>query len=73
MSAHDAEFIPFSAMTRMSGVNLDGRAVRKGATDAIAKYLEEQGSSLPAESSRRGRGNFASGGTPLVVAENGAR
>src|SRR6202167_2735358 len=41
MSTHDAEFIPFSAMTRMSGVNLDGRAVRKGATDAIAKYLEE--------------------------------
>jgi len=71
MSAHDAEFIPFSAMTRMSGVNLDGRAVRKGATDAIAKYLEEQGSSLPAEVRAEVEAISRSGGTPLVVAENG--
>src|ERR1700691_1618661 len=49
ISTHDAEFIPFSALTRMSGVNLDGREVRKGATDPIAKYVEEQGGTLPAE------------------------
>jgi K+-transporting ATPase ATPase B chain len=71
MSSHDAEFIPFSAMTRMSGVNLDGRAVRKGATDAIAKYLEDQGSALPTEVRAAVEAISRSGGTPLVVAENG--
>jgi K+-transporting ATPase ATPase B chain len=71
MSSHDAEFIPFSAMTRMSGVNLDGRAIRKGATDAVAKYLEDQGSSLPAEVRSAVETISRSGGTPLVVAENG--
>src|SRR6202453_4139804 len=71
MSSHDAEFIPFSAMTRMSGVNLDGRAIRKGATDAVAKYLEDQGSSLPAEVRASVEAISRSGGTPLVVAENG--
>ena len=71
MSSHDAEFIPFSAMTRMSGVNLDGRAVRKGATDAIAKYLEDQGSALPTEVRAAVEAISRSGGTPLVVADNG--
>ena len=71
MSSHDAEFIPFSATTRMSGVNLDGRAIRKGATDAIAKYLEEQGNALPAEVREAVEAISRSGGTPLVVAENG--
>jgi K+-transporting ATPase ATPase B chain len=71
MSSHDAEFIPFSALTRMSGVNLDGRAVRKGATDAIAKYLEDQGGALPAEVRSAVEAISRSGGTPLVVAENG--
>jgi K+-transporting ATPase ATPase B chain len=55
----------------MSGVNLDGRAIRKGATDAIAKYLEEQGSGLPAEVREAVETISRSGGTPLVVAENG--
>jgi potassium-transporting ATPase ATP-binding subunit len=71
MSTHDAEFIPFSATTRMSGVNLDGRAIRKGATDAIAKYVEEQGGTLPAEVREAVEAISRSGGTPLVVAENG--
>src|SRR6202142_3170640 len=71
MSSHDAEFIPFSAMTRMSGVNLNGRAIRKGATDAVAKHLEDQGSSLPAEVRAAVETISRSGGTPLVVAENG--
>jgi potassium-transporting ATPase ATP-binding subunit len=71
VGAHDAEFIPFSAMTRMSGVNMDGRVIRKGAADAIAKYLEEQGSALPKEVRESVDGISRSGGTPLVVAENG--
>jgi K+-transporting ATPase ATPase B chain len=71
LSSGDAEFIPFSANTRMSGVNLNGRAIRKGATDAIAKYLEEQGSPLPAEVRSAVEAISRSGGTPLVVAENG--
>ena len=68
---HDAEFIPFSATTRMSGVNMDGRAIRKGAADAIAGYLEQQGSSLPKEVRETVDAVSRSGGTPLVVAENG--
>jgi K+-transporting ATPase ATPase B chain len=70
VGTHGAEFIPFSAMTRMSGVNLDGRAIRKGAADAIAKYLEEHGSSLPKEVRESVDAISRSGGTPLVVAEN---
>jgi K+-transporting ATPase ATPase B chain len=55
----------------MSGVNLNGRAIRKGATDAVAKYLEEQGSALPPEVRAAVEAISRSGGTPLVVAENG--
>src|SRR5216684_76536 len=44
-----AQFIPFSAQTRMSGVNLDGRTIRKGAADAIEKYLQEAGGQMPNE------------------------
>jgi K+-transporting ATPase ATPase B chain len=43
------EYIPFSAVTRMSGVDMDGRSIRKGAVDAIANYLKENGSGLPDE------------------------
>jgi potassium-transporting ATPase ATP-binding subunit len=71
MSTQDAEFIPFSALTRMSGLNLNGRAIRKGATDAIAKYVEEKGGTLPAEVRAAVETISRSGGTPLVVAENG--
>jgi K+-transporting ATPase ATPase B chain len=66
----ETEFVPFSAVTRMSGVNLDGRIIRKGSTDAIAAFLQQNGSSLP-EEVRSGVEMIArSGGTPLVVAEN---
>jgi K+-transporting ATPase ATPase B chain len=66
-----ATFIPFSAYTRMSGVDLGGREIRKGAVDAIEKYVQEQGSQFPA--SVRDIVNQVSrqGETPLVVAENG--
>ena len=69
LSGLQAEFIAFSALTRMSGVNLDGRVIRKGAADAIAKYLEEQGSSLPPAVRESVDVVARSGGTPLVVSE----
>ncbi len=65
----DAEFIPFSATTRMSGVNLGLRMVRKGAADAIERYLIDLGSSLPRELRDAVDEVARSGGTPLVVAE----
>jgi K+-transporting ATPase ATPase B chain len=66
-----AVFVPFSAITRMSGIDIEDRTIRKGAADAIARYLREFGGSLPDEVQtvieRISRGD----GTPLVVAENG--
>jgi len=70
LSANQAQFVPFSAQTRMSGVNFDGRVIRKGAVDAIAKYLNEGGSVLPREVQTNVETIARSGGTPLVVAEN---
>ena len=67
----NAEFVPFSATTRMSGIEVDGRSIRKGAVDAISRYLEEHGSGLPAEVRAAVDKISRSGGTPLVVAENG--
>jgi potassium-transporting ATPase ATP-binding subunit len=65
-----AQFVPFSAQTRMSGVNLDGRVIRKGAADAIQKYLSENGGVLSKEVQASVETIARSGGTPLVVAEN---
>src|SRR5262249_1017165 len=48
LSDREAQFIPFSAYTRMSGVDLDGRSFRKGATDAIVRFVSEKGGSVPA-------------------------
>jgi K+-transporting ATPase ATPase B chain len=67
---HEAEFIPFTAQTRMSGVNLDGRQIRKGAADSIASYLEQNSSSMPQEVRAAVERIASSGGTPLVVSEN---
>jgi potassium-transporting ATPase ATP-binding subunit len=67
----NVEYIPFSALTRMSGVDLEGRSIRKGAVDAIANYLKEKGSVLPDEVRASVETIARSGGTPLVVAENG--
>ena len=67
-----ATFVPFSAQTRMSGVNLDGRQIRKGAADAIDAYVQQKGGRFP-ESVRAAVDSIAKqGGTPLVVAD-GAR
>src|SRR6201997_292047 len=49
LSSLHAEFVPFTAQTRMSGVNLDGRIIRKGATDAIARFLNEGSGQFPGE------------------------
>ncbi len=67
----NAEFIPFSALTRMSGIEVDGRSIRKGSVDAISTYLIEHGSRLPNEVRDVVEVISRSGGTPLVVAENG--
>ena len=69
LGSHDAHFVPFSAQTRMSGVDLNGFEIRKGATDAIAKYLTQNGLSLPSEVKGTVEEISHSGGTPLVVAE----
>jgi len=55
----------------MSGIEIDGRSIRKGATDAIAGYLEQHGSQMPVEVRATVDAIARSGGTPLVVAENG--
>jgi K+-transporting ATPase ATPase B chain len=69
-AAHEAEFIPFTAQTRMSGVNLDGRQIRKGAAESIANYLEQNNGSMPQEVRAAVERIASSGGTPLVVSEN---
>jgi K+-transporting ATPase ATPase B chain len=66
-----AEFVPFSARTRMSGVNLNGRSLRKGAADAIQRFVNEQGGSFPAQVNKDVEEIASQGGTPLVVAEDG--
>jgi len=64
-----ARFIPFSAETRMSGCDLDGRQIRKGAVDAIVTYVAELGGSVGSQVEGITHGIADSGGTPLVVAE----
>ncbi len=65
-----AEFIAFTAQTRMSGINLDGREIRKGAVDAIEKYSTAGGQQSPAELREVVERIAKAGGTPLVVADN---
>ncbi|MGE0039930.1 MAG: potassium-transporting ATPase subunit KdpB [Vicinamibacterales bacterium] len=66
-----ARFVPFTAQTRMSGVDLDGRRIRKGATDAVAAFVAGEGGAVPPEVTRDVDAIARSGGTPLVVAEGG--
>jgi K+-transporting ATPase ATPase B chain len=65
-----AQFVPFSAYTRMSGADLDGRRIRKGASDAVIAWVREQGGQVPAELGPMVERISRDGGTPLVVAEN---
>jgi len=64
-----AKFIPFSAQTRMSGCDLDGRVIRKGAVDAIVAYVGELGGTVSSQIEGVTHGIADSGGTPLVVSE----
>jgi len=64
-------FIPFSAQTRMSGVDIDGMSVRKGAADAIIQYIKDMGKEIPSELSTIVDDIAKAGGTPLVIARNG--
>jgi potassium-transporting ATPase ATP-binding subunit len=70
LSALAATFIPFSATTRMSGVDLDGREIRKGAPDAIAQYVAQSGNRVSPEVDEIVKAIANSGGTPLLVAED---
>ncbi len=69
VASHEAEFIPFSAYTRMSGVDIDGRHLRKGATDSIAQFVREQGGEVPADLIEASQLISRQGGTPLAVAD----
>lgn len=70
--SHDANFIPFSAHTRMSGCDIDGRQIRKGAVDAICVYVTKLGGEVPQEIHDITNLIADNGGTPLAVAD-GAR
>ena len=67
----EMHFLPFSAQTRMSGIDMDGVTVRKGAADVIARYVEGSGNRVPREIQDAVERISRSGGTPLVVARNG--
>jgi K+-transporting ATPase ATPase B chain len=66
-----AQFVPFSAHTRMSGVDLDGRAIRKGAPDAIEAWVHTHGGAFSPAMREAIRTIAKTGGTPLVVAVGG--
>ncbi|MCX6375400.1 MAG: potassium-transporting ATPase subunit KdpB, partial [Armatimonadetes bacterium] len=70
ISESGVAFVPFSAQTRMSGINMDGCHVRKGAADAVASWVREQGGGIPVELNRTVEAIAHSGGTPLVVAQD---
>ncbi|MGH9163306.1 MAG: potassium-transporting ATPase subunit KdpB [Vicinamibacteraceae bacterium] len=71
LSPHESTFIPFAAVTRMSGVDFNGRKIRKGAVDAIERLVQEHGNGFPAELRTAVDRISREGGTPLAVAENG--
>ncbi|MEO6823311.1 MAG: potassium-transporting ATPase subunit KdpB [Nitrosospira sp.] len=64
-----AVFVPFSAYTRMSGVNLGQRQIHKGAADSVRQYIESQGVAYPAEIANQVTDVARCGSTPLVVAD----
>ncbi|HSE66902.1 MAG TPA: potassium-transporting ATPase subunit KdpB, partial [Gemmatimonadales bacterium] len=69
VQALGAHFVPFTAQTRMSGVDLDGRTIRKGAADAVEAWVKSSGGSLPPDVQAAVDAIARQGGTPLVVAE----
>jgi K+-transporting ATPase ATPase B chain len=69
VAEHEAHFIPFSAYTRMSGVDMNGQMLRKGATDAIIQFVREQGGTAPSSLKPLSEQISRNGGTPLAVAD----
>ena len=65
----NAELVPFTAQTRMSGVDFDGQSIRKGAADSVRRWVVEQGGDVPDELETIVDGIATQGGTPLVVAD----
>ncbi|MGB9434023.1 MAG: potassium-transporting ATPase subunit KdpB, partial [Candidatus Acidiferrum sp.] len=70
LAPHNPIFIPFTAQTRMSGVNMDSTEIRKGAPEAISRYVSEKGQVVPKEIQETVERIAKSGGTPLLVALN---
>jgi K+-transporting ATPase ATPase B chain len=68
-AAPGARFVPFSAHTRMSGCDIDGRVIRKGASDAIARHVATLGGRVPREVENAAAAIARSGGTPLAVSD----
>src|SRR5262249_51109230 len=62
-------FVPFTAQTRMSGVDVNGRKIRKGAADAVEAWVREQGGAFPVMVQQRVEAIAREGATPLVVAD----
>jgi K+-transporting ATPase ATPase B chain len=69
LASHEAKFVPFTAQTRMSGVDLNGFEIRKGAADAIEAYIAQNTGKMPPEVRATVEQISRAGGTPLVVAE----
>ncbi len=67
LAPHNPVFVPFSAQTRMSGVDLDGKEIRKGAPSAITRYVGDRGQVVPKETEEIVERISKSGGTPLLV------
>ncbi len=68
---HGGRLVPFTAQTRMSGVDFEGRSIRKGAVEAICALVEEAGGAVPQQLVKLAGEVARSGGTPLAVADNG--
>ncbi len=69
LSSHEIHFVPFTAQTRMSGVDMNGFEIRKGAAESIQTYVSQNGGQVPNEVRAAVEQISRSGGTPLVVAE----
>jgi K+-transporting ATPase ATPase B chain len=70
LAPHEASFVPFTAQTRMSGIDYDGQRLRKGAADSVAAWVREQGGSTPPQLQAEVDRIAREGGTPLVVARD---
>lgn len=69
LQQHGMQFVPFTAQTRMSGVDMAGRQIRKGALDAVERYLTGVGGNLPTDVRRSAETVARQGATPLIVAD----